>query len=412
MADELIENVLVPRTLLGNPQDFAGEETKDGIVGDLLLVDGRVAGLRPAGPSDEPRLVVLPKLTDCHVHLDKCHTVSRLAHVGGDLRQAIDAQAADRAGWTQEDVRHRAALGIEELIAAGCGTVRSHVDWTHGDEARRPPLAWRVLHELAQDYRDQLYLQLAPLTGIEDLAEAETADFIAANFAKATGVLGAFVFDQPRRQEGIQQAFRMADKYGLSLDFHVDEGLAPDLDGLEMIADAAIGMGFEGPILCGHACSLMNVEAEALSRIIDKLLQAKVTICCLPSTNLYLQGRGARGDTPDRRGLTRLRELQQAGVPVVVGTDNVQDAFCPIGRHDPRHALALAVLAGHLDPPLDAHLPMITTDAQRAMGLPASTIDGASIGELLLFEDPSLSDVLARPQIPWRLADIEQGESA
>ena len=61
--------------------------------------------------------------------------------------------------------------------------------------------------------------------------------------------------------------FKAAEAHGLALDFHVDEGLADGLDGLGMIADLVIETGFEGPVLCGHCCSLMNVEGDALDVI-------------------------------------------------------------------------------------------------------------------------------------------------
>ncbi|MEL6808121.1 MAG: amidohydrolase family protein, partial [Pseudomonadota bacterium] len=106
-----------------------------------------------------------------------------------------------------------------------------------------------------------------------------------------------------------------------------------------------------------------------------------ITICSLPITNLYLQGR--TDGTPDRRGITRLRELRDAGVKVVVGSDNVGDAFCPLGAHDPRAALALACVTAHLDPPLGDWLSMITTDAATALGHTPLTVDGAHLSDLL-----------------------------
>jgi diadenosine tetraphosphatase ApaH/serine/threonine PP2A family protein phosphatase len=51
----------------------------------------------------------------------------------------------------------------------------------------------------------------------------------------------------------------------------VDEGLDPALDGLELIADVAEEMRFEGPVLCGHACSLASRGPDDVARIADKL---------------------------------------------------------------------------------------------------------------------------------------------
>jgi cytosine/creatinine deaminase len=406
----ILSDVLVPYSLVSRPDQFGGRRENDCLRGDLVIRNGRVQGLCPSAGQGGSKGVVIPKLTECHVHLDKCHSISRLQNIGRDLRAAIEAQAVDRAAWTPEDVRVRASGGIEELIAAGCGVARTHVDWGHGAAAVDAPMAWDVLRELSWAYRDQLTLQVAPLMGIDDLADLTIARHIAKRMTRADNVLGAFVLDQPNRQNGIDNAFAVADQFGLALDFHVDEGLSDGLNGLELIADKAIETGFQGPVLCGHACSLANMSGHNLQRVIDKIVQAGLTIAALPTTNLYLQGR--RQGTPDRRGITLIHELRAAGVPVVIGTDNVCDAFCPIGRHDPRRSLSLAILAAHLDPPFGDLFPLITTNAERALGLAPNSVDGAAIGGLLLFDATSVSGALECSNAPRALSDVLKGEPA
>ena len=358
---------------------------------------GQAVALDPL--SQEPALLVVPQLVEPHVHLDKCHSIDRMAGVGGDLTAAISAQKADKARWTADDIRTRASRGLRELQEAGCGVARTHVDW--GDSANHVPLAWEVMAELAADAG--MILQRAALADIETLADPVEARAYADKVAADGAVLGAFVFDQAERDAGIAGAFREADRLGLALDFHVDEGLAPGLDGLERIADAALAIRFEGPVLCGHGCSLANLPDADLARVADKLARAGISVAALPQTNLYLQGR--RDGTPDRRGVTRVHELRAAGVTVVVGTDNVRDAFCPIGQHDPLRTLALGVLAAHLDPPLAAHLPMITTSARTALGLAPITVDGAAIGDLLTFDATSTTELLSGTARPCPLAE-------
>ncbi len=409
-SDQMLKDVSVPISMLAQPDRFGGQLCQDCLQGDLIIRKGKILGMNQSNLQTQAQYLVMPKLTECHVHLDKCHSISRMTGSGGDLRAAIDAQAADRAAWTADDIRNRAKRGLMELIASGCDVVRSHVDWTHGEEAFEPPLAWQVLNTLGQDYKDEVTLQVAPLMGIADLANHDIAKVTAALVAKTSGVLGAFVLDQPSRRQGIENAFRMADQFGLALDFHVDEGLAEGLNGLEMIADAAIACGFEGPVLCGHACSMANLNRSALTGLIDKIARAGLTVAALPTTNLYLQGRV--DGTPDRRGITRMREVGAVGVPLAVGTDNVRDAFCPLGKHDPRQSLAMAVLAAHLDPPFGDHLPMITTNARQALGLAPTFVDGAAIGDLLLFDATSTSDILSGAGRPKSLSDVLKGEIA
>ena len=218
---------------------------------------------------------------------------------------AIESQARDKAHWTKADLRRRASRGLNELQGAGCDAVRSHVDW--GDDPLDPPPSWLVLRELAAEWRDRLTLQVAPLVNLDLFEDEDVSYRLARLVADGSGVIGAFVLFQDRKADKLRRLFSLADRYGLALDFHVDESLDPACDGLDTIADVAIETGFQGPMLCGHACSLMNSEGDALTARIDRVARAGLSVVALPTTNLFLQGR-CEG-TPERRGLTRVGEL-------------------------------------------------------------------------------------------------------
>lgn len=369
-----MEDILIPRSLLRDPDRFGGTREGDCQRGALTIERGTAVRLHLSARTDTPQML-LPTLTEPHCHLDKCHTIARIGPVAGDLRAAINAQSKDREGWTEEDVRRRAGHGLAQARAAGCGALRSHVDW--GDSAQAP-LAWDVLRELGED-APEITLQLSPLMGIDRMADKAFCHDVARQASATHGALGAFVLDHDRVDEGLRNMINAAETLGLPLDFHVDEGLG-DFNGLERIADAILNAQFQGPVLCGHAVSLMDRHPDSVARIADKLMRAGIAVCALPTTNLYLQDR--RKGTPERRGITRLRELRTAGVRVLTGSDNVGDAFCPMGQFDPMAALHLAALTAHLDPPMGDWLPMITTHAREAMGLDPLWVDGAPMDGL------------------------------
>jgi len=395
----------VPAELLSDPDRFGGDRQGDLLCGTALIRAGRVIGLEATPGAPRPTRVLLPKLAEAHIHLDKCHSIERIPDVGGDLGAALTAQMQDKALWTEEDLTRRAKRGVDELIAAGVGAARTHVDWGTGPDEPEAPLAWGVMQRLkAHAAEHGLTLQSAALTSVDEMGDPACAETVARIVARDGGAFGSFVLHHEARRDGLLNMFDLAERFGLPLDFHVDEGLEPQLNGLELIADVALETGFQGPILCGHACSLASHPADDVARVADKLARVGIAVAALPTTNLYLQGRIA-GGTPDRRGLTRLHELGARGVETVIATDNVRDAFCPIGRHDPMHSLAIAVMAGHLDPPYGRHMATITTHARRAMGLPALTIDGAATEDLILFEAPSLSGVIAGALPPISLND-------
>ncbi len=396
----LIRNARLPVAFLSDPGALGGGRDGDCAIADIVLDSEGMAAV-PGGetPFGLPTIdlegrLLLPRLVEAHCHLDKCHTIERLEGVGGTLLDAIEVEAEDRHHWTAEDIRRRATLGLEEAFAAGCDLLRSHVGWSPDSLAEGEiPLAWRVLGELADDWAGRIELQRAALTPLELWDDDAYAESLARRVAADGGILGVFLYDQPHRWKRLAKLFEIASRYDVSLDFHVDEGLSPDLDGLEMVADLVLETGFANPVVCGHACSLMNLKGVDLERVTDKLLRAGIFIVCLPSTNLYLQDR--REGTPERRGLTRVRELAAAGVPIAFGSDNVADAFCPLGRHDPLASLGLAVLAAQIDPPYGAWLPAVTTVPRRALCGTATSLERCGPGDLLVADARHSAQLLA-----------------
>ena len=396
----VLRDARVPRALVEKPADFGGRIERDCLRGDLLIEGGCVRRLLAPGvvvddhaESDLGGRVLLPRLVEPHCHLDKCHTVSRLGPVGGDLHRAMEDQRSDRARWTRDDLRERAGRGLDELRSSGCGSVRTHIDWDadHVPEGATP-LAWDVIGEVAGQAAPHMVVQRSALLSLEKFDDRSYVSGVARLISETGGVLGVFVLGQVRMAERLRCVVDLAERYALALDFHVDEGLDRIPDGLDAIARVVTETGFEGPVLCGHACALMNLEGDALARLVETVARSGVSIVSLPATNLYLQGRGE--GTPQRRGITRVRELREAGVAVAFGSDNVADAFCPVGRLDPMHALALAVVTAHLDPPFGPWLASVTTNARRAIGLDPLPIDRARAADLLVADATHTADVV------------------
>jgi len=353
----------------------------------LDLAGGRIARITPMpGPSDWQ---ALPLPVDPHVHLDKTFLWPRARPAAPGLFPAIEANLADRAGWTPEDIRARAGRALAEADAAGMGALRSHVDWVEPGV----PLAWDVLGEMAADAT--VTLQRAPLVSIDLLGDPDHGPPIAAHVAATgDGVLGSFLYHHADYPAKLARIFRLAADYGLRLDFHVDEGLEPEAQGLDEIIRLTALHGMAGRVLCGHACSLSVRPVAEVARVLGAMAQAGAALCVLPATNLWIQD-GAPGRTPRLRGLAPLHEARAAGVAVMFGADNVSDPFYPFGSYDPLETLRLACTAAHLDPA--AWLDAITTAPARALGLPPSAIAPGAPADLLLVAGRDWHEALRRP---------------
>jgi cytosine deaminase len=133
----------------------------------------------------------------------------------------------------------------------------------------------------------------------------------------------------------------------VGIDLHLDEHLDAGALYSDLAADLSIQHGLQGRVALSHVCNLSQLPDDRRRAVAQKLATAGITVITLPGTNLYLQDRGAR--TPRQRGVTIVQELASSGVPVLIGSDNVQDAFLPFGNADPLEAAYLGALAAQVN---------------------------------------------------------------
>ncbi len=342
---------------------------------DIWLDGDRIARITP---NDQPPVAtVLSCPVDVHVHIDKTGVVERTGPAQGDLHKAIGMMAAARDAFTEQDIRQRMTVAIEQAYRCGTRAMRTHLDWPD----RAPPKSLAVLESLRDEWHGRMTLQAASLTPLdyflddsasvfdsEDLGlEVATADQVCNKSAGERVALGAFVWRNPRMFDKLQRVFDLAIKSGLLLDFHVDEGLDPDARGLQAIAELTIKNGMQGRVTCGHACSLSVQPLATAQATLALCAKAGIHLVALPTTNAYLQGSWA--ETPVERGIFRINEALVAGNTCSVATDNVADAFFPYGSYDLIDNFAFGVQLAHLCP-ADEWLSSITVAPARAMALP------------------------------------------
>lgn len=364
---------------------------------DIRLADGRIAGLRPSAASGGG--LVLPLLADMHVHLDKTLTAARMPGRALSLSHAIEMMAADAQRWNEADLRARAGAALGRAWRHGTAVMRTHLDWNEA----RPPRAWGVLRELAQDWQGRVDLELAPLTPLDCFEAAGEA--IARELAGRGGVLGAFVYRNADLGAKLARVLDLAERFGLALDFHVDEGVDPEARGFDAIVAETARRGMGGRVLCGHACALsVRPEAE-VAGLLDRAAGAGVGLVVLPTCNAWLQD-GAPGRTPRLRGLAPLHEARAAGLPVMIASDNVRDGFYPFGDYDLFEVFRAAVPAAHLDPA--AWLDAVTTVPAAWTGRRLDLREGGP-ADFIRLAAADLDDAVSRPRARrevWRAGRI------
>jgi cytosine deaminase len=299
----------------------------------------------PAGYLALNGALVLPAFIEPHAHLDKTFTIQRSPAQQPGLLAAIAAMHQDRVHWNAEDIRQRATQALHWAVESGVGLLRTHIDWFSTDA----PLAWQVVGELHHPLCSIERVALAPLTFFNNSHDAQhIAAQVAGSGPKA--LLGGFIHSSNWDAQAFQHLLEAAERWQLDIDLHIDEELNVAAEGLRWLAHYLQQQAFSGQITCSHSCALSQMnDAE---QILDVLAQHNVTLIALPLTNLLLQD-AVPGRTPRQRGLTLVKEAQARGIPLLLGADNVQDAFCPFGSYDPLDTLFSGLLSLQLDAAFD-----------------------------------------------------------
>lgn len=361
----------------------------DGSLVDVELIEDIVRTVRPADPGvaatgdgvlDLDGFMLLTAPAEPHAHLDKALSWDLINPPAGDLLRAIDSWRAYSSGMTVESIADRAREQALLMLRNGTTAVRCHVDLLGGPE----PL--RGVHALLQvraELADLMDIELVALAG-PDMPDAT----IDAALDAGIDTVGGAPHLAAEPLVDLRRLLAIAERRGVGVDLHTDEGLAGDPTLLEF---ARIVRNWTVPVSAGHCVRLGTLDVAELDEIIAEVLASDIGIISLPITNLYLQGWEHPVSTP--RGLTALRPLLDAGVRVGAGADNVRDPFNPVGRSDALETASLLVTAGHLS--LEEAYTAVSDGARSVMALPRAGVTVGARAELLAVRGFTLSDVIA-----------------
>ncbi len=366
---------------------------------DLLLEAGVTRAIGPELPvtdlaeTDLAGSLVLPAFHDIHTHLDKGFIWARQPNPDGTFASALAAVVADReAHWTRCDIEARMEFALCCAFAHGTAAIRTHLD-TFGTQRA---ITWSLFRDMQARWRGRIALQAVSLCTLDAYAGDE-GDAIAREVAGTEGgQLGGLVVHEPGNAARLDRLIALATEYGLDLDLHVDENGIGAGTGLADVADAVLRHRFRGKVLCGHCCSLAVQPAGRQHEVIAHVRDAGIGIVSLPMCNLYLQHRVA-ARTPRWRGVTLLHELANAGVPVMLASDNTRDPFYAYGDLDMLEVFTQGVRIGHLDHPFGDWVGAVTTGPASWMGQDGVIAAGAA-ADLVVFDAASFNELLARPQ--------------
>ncbi|WP_297751722.1 cytosine deaminase [uncultured Tessaracoccus sp.] len=358
----------------------------------IRIEQGRFAEIEPAlEPRDGERVVdyhgqlALPPIIESHVHLDSALTAGQPRYnESGTLFEGIEVWSERKRNLTVDDVKERVGRAVRQQARFGIQFVRSHVDVTDPELT-----ALRALLELREELRDDVTLQLVafPQEGIDSFPNGRALMRKAAEMGvDAIGAIPHFEFTREYSVSSLNFAMELAQEFNLLVDVHCDEIDDEASRGLETLATRAYEAGIGERVTASHTTAMHSYNNAYFIRLLRLLQMSGINFVSNPMVNTHLQG---RMDTyPKRRGVTRVKELTDAGLNVSFGQDDIVDPWNPLGTGNLRdvvlNGLYVTQMMGHQQI-VDSYR-FITHNAARTLHLEEYGIEVGKPANFVVFD--------------------------
>ena len=153
-------------------------------------------------------------------------------------------------------------------------------------------------------------------------------------------------------------------------------------------------------MVAGHTTAMGSYNDAYAFKLIQILKRAGVTIVANPLDNIVLQG---RFDTyPKRRGMTRVKELDAAGINVACGHDSIMDPWYPLGRGSMLDALSMLVHVAQMTGRAELYraYEMVTSNPARAAEVEYGVKEGLAANFVIFDCEDEAEAIRLRPARP------------
>ena len=344
-----------------------------------------------------PLKLLLPRLIEPHAHIDKAFTWGKYPNLSGTYDGALKTNLQEYKSRTIKELRVRVENSLKLAIKNGLRAMRSHVD-SFGLEAEN---TWDALIDLKQKWSDLIELQFVALVPLE-FWNSQHGLLFASKIAREGGIIGAVIlppFNKKRTYKLISKMLTLANKLQCPIDLHIDESDKYPAAGLKVLVDVLDNNDVNIPITCSHSSSMSLLPYKELIVLAKRLAEHKINVVALPLTNSWLLGRSPK-KTPVKRAIAPIRQLQEVGVNVCVGGDNVQDPWFPGGNFDPIALMSFSMPIAQLAPWNRLGLAPFTSAPTFMMGLKKEgIIDVGNSAEFIVLDANSWVETLSSPPL-------------
>lgn len=319
--------MLVSNARLMNREGLWMLRVEDGLIRKITAMDKNIEKSTDK-LLDAKGGLLIPPFVEPHVHLDTVLTAGQPKwNKSGTLFEGIETWALRKKQLSREDVLDRAEKALKWQAAQGIQFVRTHCD------VDDPNLtALKALLELKERVADWMTLQIVAFPQESIFGFPNGRELIEEAMKLGADVVGGIPHYELTREDGVasmQFVFDLAEKYDRLIDVHCDEIDDEQSRFVETIASEAYKRGMGDRVTASHTTAMHSYNGAYAAKLFRVIKMSGMSFVANPLVNIHLQG---RFDTyPKRRGITRVKEMLEAGVNVCFGHDDIFDPWYPLG---------------------------------------------------------------------------------
>lgn len=379
---------------------------------DVAARDGVIAAVGPGLEGvatveiDADGRLLTPPFVDSHFHLDAVLTAGTpRRNASGTLLEGITLWGELQPLLTHEGVKDRAREYLRWCIAQGILFIRSHVD-----TCQPSLLGARALVEVRDELRGLIDVQLVAFPQHGFLRFPDGERLLDEALDLGVDAVGGIPHYERSREDGVrsvQLLMERAHRRGLPVDMHCDETDDPLSRFVEVLAEETVARDMQGQVTGSHLTSMHSVDNAYFAKLLGLLTDARLMVVSNPLLNMITQ---ARSDTyPKRRGLTRVKELMEAGINVSFGHDCVLDPWYPLGAADMLDVAFMGLHACQMsgEDQIGRMFDAVTVNAARTLALDGYGLDVGCRADAVLLDAYGVSEALRTH--PARLAVVRGG---
>jgi cytosine deaminase len=398
MLDLIVRNGNLPDGRMGF--DIA---VKDGVIVDVA-VSLKAKAKREI---DATGWLVSPPFVDSHFHMDTTLTYGQpRINESGTLLEGIELWGELKPQLTVENIKVRALQFCRWAIAQGTLSIRSHVD-VSDDKL----LAVNALLAVREEMKPYIDLQLVAFPQDGYYRYPGSTGNLERALDLGVDLVGGIPHFERTMAEGaasVKALCELAAERGLAVDMHCDETDDPLSRHIETLVFHTQRLGLQGRVTGSHLTSMHSMDNYYVSKLLPLMAEAQVHVVANPLMNITLQG---RHDTyPKRRGMTRVKELLEAGINVAFGHDGLMDPWYSLGSHDMIDVAHMGLHVGQMTgvKQMRRIFDTITYNGAKVLGLEGYGLEPGRNGDMVILQARTPQEALRLR--PARLFVVRRGE--